>query len=123
MEPTIRTRSYKEPDLRRRQLTRCAGADTPDFGSRLRGLGGQHAPAAREPQGSFGAPEPATDGTTTALNIGDRMSDARQLGVVCRRLGQRERQQDRSWLDANGSNRTSCTDERRPPTAAVSVLP
>jgi acid phosphatase len=29
-----------------------------------------------EPQGSFGAPEPATDDTTTALNIGDRMSDA-----------------------------------------------
>jgi acid phosphatase len=29
-----------------------------------------------EPQGSFGAPEPATDDTQTALNIGDRMSDA-----------------------------------------------
>jgi len=29
-----------------------------------------------EPQGSFGAPQPATDDTTTALNIGDRMSDA-----------------------------------------------
>jgi phospholipase C len=29
-----------------------------------------------EPQGSFGAVEPATDDTTTALNIGDRMSDA-----------------------------------------------
>ncbi len=29
-----------------------------------------------EPQGSFGAPEPATDDTHTALNIGDRMSDA-----------------------------------------------
>ncbi len=29
-----------------------------------------------EPQGSFGAKEPATDDTTTALNIGDRMSDA-----------------------------------------------
>jgi phospholipase C len=28
-----------------------------------------------EPQGSFGAPQPATDDTTTALNIGDRMSD------------------------------------------------
>jgi len=29
-----------------------------------------------EPQGSFGASEPATDDTNTALNIGDRMSDA-----------------------------------------------
>jgi phospholipase C len=29
-----------------------------------------------EPQGSFGAQEPATDDTHTALNIGDRMSDA-----------------------------------------------
>jgi phospholipase C len=29
-----------------------------------------------EPQGTFGAPQPATDDTTTALNIGDRMSDA-----------------------------------------------
>ena len=29
-----------------------------------------------EPQGSFGAAEPATDDRTTALNIGDRMSDA-----------------------------------------------
>jgi acid phosphatase len=29
-----------------------------------------------EPQGSFGAPEPATNDTNTALNIGDRMSDA-----------------------------------------------
>jgi acid phosphatase len=29
-----------------------------------------------EPQGSFGAPEPATDDTHTALNIGDLMSDA-----------------------------------------------
>jgi Phospholipase C len=29
-----------------------------------------------EPQGSFGAPEPPTDDTATALNIGDRMSDA-----------------------------------------------
>jgi acid phosphatase len=29
-----------------------------------------------EPQGSFGAPEPATDDTHVALNIGDRMSDA-----------------------------------------------
>lgn len=29
-----------------------------------------------EPQGSFGRVEPATDDTTTALNIGDRMSDA-----------------------------------------------
>jgi acid phosphatase len=29
-----------------------------------------------EPQGTFGAPEPATDDTTLALNIGDRMSDA-----------------------------------------------
>jgi acid phosphatase len=29
-----------------------------------------------EPQGSFGSPEPATDDTHTALNIGDRMSDA-----------------------------------------------
>jgi acid phosphatase len=28
-----------------------------------------------EPQGSFGAPEPAADDTNTALNIGDRMSD------------------------------------------------
>ncbi len=29
-----------------------------------------------EPQGTFGAPEPATDDTTADLNIGDRMSDA-----------------------------------------------
>jgi acid phosphatase len=29
-----------------------------------------------EPQGTFGAPQPATDDSTTALNIGDRMSDA-----------------------------------------------
>ena len=29
-----------------------------------------------EPQGSFGSPEPATDDSTTALNIGDRMSVA-----------------------------------------------
>jgi acid phosphatase len=29
-----------------------------------------------EPQGSFGAPQPATDDTHNALNIGDRMSDA-----------------------------------------------
>jgi phospholipase C len=30
-----------------------------------------------EPQGSFGAAQPATDDTTRDLNIGDRMSDAR----------------------------------------------
>jgi acid phosphatase len=63
-----------------------------------------------EPQGSFGAAEPATDDTTTALNIGDRMSDAGvswawYAGGWDNANGNRT---GAGWT--NGSNQTSCTD-------------
>lgn len=63
-----------------------------------------------EPQGSFGAAEPATDDTTTALNIGDRMSDAGvswawYAGGWDNANGNRT---GAGWT--NGSNEKSCTD-------------
>ncbi len=63
-----------------------------------------------EPQGSFGAAEPATDDTRTALNIGDRMSDA---GVSWAWYAGGWDNANGNKIGAgwtNGSNGSSCTD-------------
>jgi acid phosphatase len=63
-----------------------------------------------EPQGSFGAAEPATDDTKTALNIGDRMSDA-SVSWAWYAGGWDNANGDKTGTGwTNGSNGTSCTD-------------